>query len=1113
MLLRTLPPFIFYTLLLHLVKMPPMLNKITILSFFTLTLSFAFAQQKGYYRSPAIYKNTVVFTAEGDLWKYDLQSNLATRLTTNSGVEENPAISPDGKQLAFTGQYEGVTEAYLMDINGSVPKRLTYDFDSYDMHLSGWTKDGKILYRTAANNPLPTPQLAKLDPITLKKENLPLWQASMGCYDDAGMLYFTRFPNQGSKTKRYKGGLIEQIWKFDSKHEATNLTGDFDGTSTIPMYYNSRIYFLSDRDGTMNLWSMDLEGKGLKQQTFSKGFDLQSASIYESKIVYQKGADIWLYDIAANTEKLLDITLSSDFDQRKPKWMKSPVGTITYTDISPNGNYVAIVSRGRVFVSPAKSDRWVEVGNKSGIRVKDVHFINDKSLALLSDQNGEYEVFKVSADGSDSAKQITKSSKTIITNFTVSPDEKFVAYTDKNEVIHIAEAANGEIKFTYDGTYGGITELSWSPNSLFLNVTQSIENTNAQINVIDTRTMKMLPITTARLNSYSPSWTADNKWIYFASERNLVSKIRSPWGSRQPEPYYTQTTGIYAMPLDTAAKFPFIKTDSWLTDSVFATIEQPMADKKPGEKKNKPKVVPTQTYNWEWTKSTVYQVPVKSSNIASVAVANGYLYWLDSGPDGEENAGKIFALKIAESKKYETTEIASGVTGFEVAAKGKKILLNFGNKTIAVIDANGEKADVDKTKVELANWAFTINPPQDWQQMFNDAWRMMRDYFYDRDLHKVDWVAVKKRYEPLVPRLTDRYELDDLLAQMVGELSALHTFVYGGDKRTAPDKIQTGFLGAKLDKEPAGFKITHIYKEDPDDSFSSPLDRPELRIREGDIITAINNITLKDINDIGEVLANKVGIPVKLNLTDKKGKAYEQVVRPFAARDAEMLRYNEWEYQCRLKVDSTSNNDIGYVHLKAMVGDDMDAFVKQFYPIFNRKGLILDVRENFGGNIDSWVLEKLLRKAWMYWQGRAGGQAWNMPYAFRGHMVLLCDQQTASDGEAISEGFRRLGLGKVIGMRSWGGEIWLSQDNRMVDNGIASAAEMGVYGPEGKWLIEGHGVDPDITVDNLPYESFKGKDAQLEAAIAYLKKEIAEHPVEVPKVPQHPDKSFNYDIK
>jgi tricorn protease len=455
--------------------------------------------------------------------------------------------------------------------------------------------------------------------------------------------------------------------------------------------------------------------------------------------------------------------------------------------------------------------------------------------------------------------------------------------------------------------------------------------------------------------------------------------------------------------------------------------------------------------------------------------------------------------------------VASGVSGYQLSANKKKLLVFYRDRSMTIGDADGQKIDMEKTKLELNNWNFVVDPMDDWKQMFADAWRMMRDYFYDRDLHKVDWPAVRQRYEPLVQRLTDRYELDDLLAQMVGELSALHTFVGGGDKRSSSDQIPTGSLGATFKKDAQGLTITHIYHSDPDfPEQASPLNRPELHIREGDRITAVNNVPLSQVADIAVLLENKVHVPVKLDLTDATGRPYEEVVRPISSGEEYGLKYGEWELTRREKTDSMSNNDIGYIHLRAMGSNDMDDFVKQFYPIFTRKGLIIDVRHNFGGNIDSWVLERLMRKAWMYWQSRSGGPYWNMQEAFRGHMVILCDQVTSSDGEAITEGFRRLGLGKVIGMRTWGGEIWLSADNRLVDNGIATAAEDGVYGPEGKWLIEGHGVDPDIAVDDLPFETYKGKDAQLEAAVDYLKKKIAAEPVDVPKAPPHPDKSFKY---
>ncbi|HEX2534237.1 MAG TPA: S41 family peptidase [Chitinophagaceae bacterium] len=1077
-----------------------------------LALTSAQAQQKGYYRTPALHGNTVVFTAEGDLWKYDLGGGTAARLTTHPGVELNPAVSPDGKQIAFLGQYEGATEVYVMPFNGGVPKRMSYDYNSYNLQLVGWTKEGKILYRTDKFSRLPSPQLALIDPATGNTEPLPLWQASQGCYDETGMLYFTRFPNQGSKTKRYKGGFIEQVWRFDGKSEAVNLTGDYAGTSSHPMYHNGRVFFLSDRDGTMNIWSMSREGKDPKQHTFSKAWDLQSPSLNGSRIVYQKGADIWLYDIAANREQLLDISLLSDFDQRKPRWMKSPVNTISHSDISPNGNYAAIISRGRVFVSPSKSDRWVEVVRKSGIRFKEVHFVDNKTLALLSDESGEYEVWTMKADGSDVPKQVTKGSKTMITFFDIAPNGRHIAYCDKNDVLRVADVATGAVKFSYDSVYAGNYGFSWSPDSRFLSFTVGIDNLNAQVHVLDLNTLRRTAITTRRLDSYSPSWSADSNWLFFVSDRNLRSKVSSPWGPRQPEPYYTETGNIYAIPLDTAARFPFLPTDSWLADSSFLLLDSAELAEKAALAKAKKKPAPAaRSYNWAGALTNLYQVPVKSGNIANLAAADGYLYWLDIDPSNYGAGGRLYALKIAESKKYEPVEVASGVGGFVLSGNKKKLLVTFMNRTLAIADANGAKINAEEAKLVLNNWSFQINPPEDWRQMYEDAWRMMRDYFYDRDLHKVKWDSVRRQYEPLLARVTDRYELDDLIAQAVGELSALHTFVYGGDKRTSPDQVPIGFLGALLDKHAQGARIRHIYRNDPDyPETASPLFRPEGKIREGHIITAVNNIPVNSVNNIAELLANKVGVPVKLTLLSTAGRRYEQVVKPFSAYDEYNIRYGEWELSRRELVDSLSGNDIGYVHLRAMGGNDMNDFVKQFYPVFNRKGLVIDVRHNFGGNIDSWVLEKLMRKAWMYWQGRSGGPTWNMQYAFRGHMVILCDQVTSSDGEAVTEGFRRLGLGKVIGMRTWGGEIWLSSSNRLVDNGIASAAEFGVFGPEGQWLIEGHGVDPDIVVDNLPFETYKGKDAQLEYAVDYLKKLIKEKPVPDPKAPAYPDKSFKY---
>ena len=361
-------------------------------------------------------------------------------------------------------------------------------------------------------------------------------------------------------------------------------------------------------------------------------------------------------------------------------------------------------------------------------------------------------------------------------------------------------------------------------------------------------------------------------------------------------------------------------------------------------------------------------------------------------------------------------------------------------------------------------------------------------------------------------RVTSRSELSDLIGQMVAELSTLHTAVRGGDLRKGVDQVDTPTLGARLarDESAGGYRIDYIYQSDPDyPAELSPLADPDLNIADGDLIETINGAPVLSTIDPHLLLRGQQDKHVLLKVKDQKtGKSREVIVKPIG--DEAALRYRDWEHTRRQRVEEQGRGKIGYVHLKAMGRANLTEWYRNYYPVFNRQGLIVDVRHNRGGNIDSIILEKLLRKAWFYWQGRVGKPYWNMQYAFRGHIVVLCDEHTASDGEAFAEGFRRLGLGKVVGVRTWGGEIWLTGSNRLSDGGVATAAEFGVYGPERKWLIEGHGVEPDIVVDNLPHATFKGRDAQLEAAIEHLQALIAKDSRPTPRPPAYPDKSFDY---
>ena len=1075
--------------------------------------------QLGYYRFPAISGNTIVFTAEGDLWRVPIAGGVAQRLTTAQGEESHAAISPDGKTIAFSASYEGPTEVYTMPVDGGAPTRRT--FEGGNAVVVGWTPDGKVLYSTRHFATLPNTELATVDPRSNATTVVPLAQASDGSYD-SGTLFFTRFAWQGSNTKRYRGGTAQNIWRYAAKAEhAQPLTGDYDGTSRSPMVWKGRIYFASDRDGTMNLWSMDETGKDLKQLTRHSNFDVQSPSLADGKIAYQLGADLRVYDIASSSDTQVPITLVSDFEQTREKWIKNPVDWISDVHLSPNGDRVVLTARGQLFVAPVQQGRLVEAFRDKNVRVRDARFMPDgKGLLALTDQSGEVEFWRVFANGIGAPTQLTNDAKVLRWDGIPSADGRYIAHTDKDQQLWLFDTQarkNTRLAVNKDGGFSGVR---WSPDGKWLAYAAPADNSFDQIFLYSVETGKATAVTSDRYDSESPTWSPDGKWLYFLSDRSLQSLVGSPWGARAPEPFFDKQTLIYALALSPNERNPFqpddelgpgkpvaIKTDS--TSKAAA----PDSIKPPAARQGVPPS-PRLAIDLNGIESRIIEVPAPSGNYGLLSTDGKRLYYL-SRDAGFSARPQLMSFPI-ENKDPRPETFMGDVRGYELSLDGKKVLVRRGSD-IYVVDA-GAKAptDLSKAQVNLQSWVLHFDPRDEWRQEFVDAWRLERDYFYDKGMNGVDWPAMREHYRPLVDRVTDRAELSDILAQMVGELSALHIFVYGGDMRRGVDAVAPASLGARLtrDERGGGYRVDHIYRNDPDlPRDLSPLAQFGVNVNEGDIVEAVNGVPTLSVADIGSLLRDQADRQVLLRVKPKSGGDREVIVTPISQQRDQGLRYSEWEYTRRLEVEKKSTDQIGYVHLRAMGQNDIAEFARDYYPAFNRQGLIIDVRHNNGGNIDSWLLERLMRKAWFFWQARTGNPYWNMQYAFRGHMVVLTDENTASDGEAFSEGFRRLGLGKLIGTRTWGGEIWLSSSNNLVDRGIATAAEMGVYGPERQWLIEGHGVDPDIVVDNEPHATFAGQDAQLDAAIAYLQGEIKAHPVPVPAAPAYPNKSLKAAVQ
>lgn len=1087
----------------------------------------ALAGTSGFYRQPALHGDTVYLVAEGDLWRVSSQGGDAQRLTTHTGLESQPAVSPDGQWLAFTGQYDGGTEIYLMPVTGGSPRRLTWEGGG--MRVWGFSAAGEVIYTSL--DARPGAQLFALDIKTGQRRQLPVAQGSDGALSaDGKTLYFTRSGLRSDNARQYRGGAIARLWSLDlgGKAEARPLVAE-GNNDRRPLPYRvggqERIAFLSDRDGTVNLWSVNAQGTDLRQHSTHKGWDIRHASIDGSRVVYALGADLYTLDLAQTAApRKLAVALGGDFDQQRERWVKKPQDFLTGTAFAPNGERVLLAARGRLATQGVQQLRRAELPQAPDGRCRNGEFSSDsKSVFAVCDFSGEQEVWRFTANGTGQPERITQGATTQRRDLLPSPDGRWLAHTDKEARIWLTDVKAKTTKEIARGGFGTPQLQAWSPDSQALAWTTPLRHADrAQLqlhNLADSRTHTL---TSDRYDSDTATFSPDGQWLYFASDRNFaITGQSSPWGDRNTGPFLAFRSKLYALALQPGLRSPFAAKDELETVTEKKAEEQRAEDRKAtdkapterkaddkdakpaAEKKGKPAIV------FEGLATRLHELPVPGGNYRALRADGKRLWFLDTDLERKTQLKSIAVDNQGGSPEV----LASDVRGYDLSADGKKLMLvrNQGQNApeVLIVDAAPKlPSELAKLTVRWNDWHIATQPRAEWKQMFADAWRMQRDFFYDKDMHGVDWAATRAKYEPLVDRVTDRFELAELMAQMVGELGALHSQVAAGDTRPAPEEPGLAGLGGGFSKAPGGWRIDAIYGFEVElPAEAPPLAAPAVNLKVGDVITHVNGRPTAEAPHMLELLRGQAGRQVLLDVKQADGKTVQRIVTPVAQLRENQLRYNDWRVSRARAVEQAGQGRIGYVHLRAMGAADIADFVREFYAASDRDGLVIDVRYNNGGNIDSWILEKLLRRAWAFWQPRSPGGAGvyaNMQNVYRGHTVVLMNEDTYSDGETFAEGFKRLKIGPVIGKRSSGAGVWLSDGNRLLDNGIMRAAETGQMDAEGRFLIEGVGVAPDIEVDNPPRATFTGQDAQLDAAIAELKKRIAEQPVPVVKPGPYP---------
>jgi tricorn protease len=1040
---------------------------------------------RGYYQHPTLHGSTIVFASEGDLWRVPVTGGTAIRLTSHATEASEPRISPDGRWLAFTGRYEGSADVYVMPLAGGPAQRLTYE--SSDATVQGWTPDGAILYATsAAPGPGWSWLLRTVRPDTRELRDLPLADARQGAFDDNRTIYFTRFglAVTGDNARSYRGGTMAQLWRFrpDDGAEALRLAPSHDGSLTHPMWWNGALYVVSDANGgVFNLWRLDANGGAAQKLTNHTDFEVRGATLNDGRIVYQHGADIRLYDIASNSDVVIDIRLASDRSRTRTRWIDSPMTYLSSTHFAPKGDRVALTARGRLALVGTGEVRRIEIGLPETSRARQAVISPDgASVYAFVDADGDAEIWRFPADGRGAGERLTNDGAGHRIDMVISPDGRWIAHNDRRGRMYLLDTrsrSNREI----DSARGGIQRnIVWSPDSRTLAfVRPATSQQRPQILLYDVASGRTEVVTSDRYESYSPAFTPDGRWLWFLSDRNFVATPGAPWGDRNMGPMFDRRTRIYALALQPANAFPLAPRTE-LTPVTPARAARDSAN------------VPAIQYDGLATR--LFEAPVRAGNFSGLLATNARLFFT------ERNTGEQPALRTIELEpdrpRIET--FAENISFAALSADGSRMLVRRGEELLIVQAGRRLPTDLSTARVRVTGWRLALEPREEWRQMFGDAWRMQRDHLFDPEMRGRDWAAIRSRYEPLVERVGDRRELDDVLRQMVAELGVLHSQVRGGEYPDDPEAARPAFLGGTFEMTDRGARITHIYRVDPElPAERAPLARPGVELRVGDVITAINGRAVREGGDIARMLAHQAGEQVRLDYLRDGGTASVVTSPVNAARDA-TLRYSDWVTGRREAVERASGGRVGYLHLRAMGAGDIADFAREFYANFDRDALIIDVRRNRGGNIDAWVIGNLLRRGWSFWQPPGQDPYWNMQQSFRGHLVVLIDPLTYSDGETFAAGVKSLGLGPLIGVRTAGAGVWLSDTNILADRGIMRAAQTAQFDPQGRWIIEGFGVEPDIVVDNPPHAAWRGEDAQLERAVAELLQRLQASPVQRP---------------
>lgn len=1056
----------------------------------------AFSDEARLLRQPTISKDNVAFVYANDIWVVSRAGGSARRVTTHIGTESNPKFSPDGKHIAFSGQYDGNTDVFIIPTDGGEPKRLTYH--PYGDIVRGWTPDGKhVIFASGRNTaPIPYPQLCKISIDGGMPKPLPMPMANKGVYSpDGKRMAYVRLREAFAAWRHYRGGRTTAVWLIDLSDYSVEKVPRNNSNETDPMWIKDSVYFISDRNHTMNLFSYQTVNKEVKQLTFHEDFDIKSASACDNAIAYEQAGYLHIFNPVSGKSSQIHVEIRADLPGKRTHF--ADVSRLIRTgDISPTGVRAVFESRGDIITVPAKKGDYRNLTSSSNANDRFPTWSPDgKKIAWFSDKSGEYQLMIIDQKGLEPTQSITLENSSFYYAPVWSPDSKKIAFADKHLNLWFIDVETGKAtkidKDTYDHPRRSLDHV-WAPDSDWISYSKRLDNHMHAIFVYSLKKGKSYQITDGLSDAISPAFDRGGKHLYFLASTDYA--LNTSWldMSSYERPL---TRGAYLIVLNAKDPSPLLPE----SDEEEVKKEEEKEEKKKEETskkakekakpKPKPKDEPPEVrIDIKGIDQRILALDIPLRNYSQLkAGAEGVFFYTESIPNQ-----RTFTLHRYDLKKKKTTPFMSGISGYTISANGKK-LFYVARAIFGIVDTAG-KAKVGDGKLKTSDLKIKVDPIAEWSQIYREAWRINRDFLYDAKMHGADWDAMYKKYKPFLAHVAHRSDLSYILTNLIGELTIGHSGA-GGGALPRVETVSVGLLGADYEVSDGYYRFSKIYTgENWNPGMRAPLTAPGLNVSEGDFILEVNGIELKPPKNLYSPFEGTSGKQTTLRVNSKPSLEGSRLITVVPERSETRLRTRDWIEANRRKVDKMSKGRLAYIYLPNTSRSGYINFNRYYFTQQDNEGAVIDERFNGGGSAADYFVDMMKRPLVNYFATRDGKEFTTPMAQIFGPKVMVINEYAGSGGDLLPYIFRFRKAGPLIGKRTWGGLVGHHGGESLIDGGSISSPNLAFYSIDGVWDVENVGVAPDIEVEMTPAMVIKGQDPQLERAVQEALKLLEEEP-------------------